>query len=67
MPWLVKKFGKKFYLIGSNYIYPKEENNYCKKLLEKHGGRGGGGGICAARPFGVLVGDQQVPQRRSRT
>jgi urea transport system substrate-binding protein len=37
IPWLIKKFGKKFSLIGSNYIYPKEENNYCKKLLEKHG------------------------------
>jgi urea transport system substrate-binding protein len=34
VPWLVEKFGKKFFLIGSNYIYPKEENNYCKKLLE---------------------------------
>ena len=39
VPWLIKKFGPKFYLIGSNYIYPKEENNYCKKLLEKHGGQ----------------------------
>lgn len=37
IPWLVQKFGSKFYLIGSNYIYPKEENNYCKKLLEKLG------------------------------
>lgn len=37
IPWLIEKFGKKFYLIGSNYIYPKEENNYCKKLLEKMG------------------------------
>ena len=27
IPWLVKNFGKRFYLIGSNYIYPKEENN----------------------------------------
>lgn len=34
VPWLAEKFGKKWYLIGSNYIYPKEENNYCKKLLE---------------------------------
>ncbi|MEQ8666296.1 MAG: transporter substrate-binding protein [Rhodospirillales bacterium] len=34
VPWLVEKFGKRWYLIGSNYIYPKEENNYCKKLLE---------------------------------
>lgn len=33
VPWLVKTFGKRWYLIGSNYIYPKEENNYCKKLL----------------------------------
>ena len=31
VPWLVKKFGKRWSLIGSNYIYPKEENNYCKK------------------------------------
>lgn len=38
IPWLVQNFGKKFYLIGSNYIYPKEENNYCKKLLAELGG-----------------------------
>jgi urea transport system substrate-binding protein len=38
IPYLIKNFGKKFYLIGSNYIYPKEENNYCKKLLQKYGG-----------------------------
>lgn len=37
VPWLIENFGKRFYLIGSNYIYPKEENNYCKKLLEQHG------------------------------
>lgn len=33
VPWLVEKFGKRWYLLGSNYIYPREENNYCKKLL----------------------------------
>lgn len=38
IPWLIDKFGPRFYLIGSNYIYPKEENNYCKTLLEKYGG-----------------------------
>jgi len=38
VPWLVQNFGKKFFLIGSNYIYPKEENNYCKKLLAELGG-----------------------------
>lgn len=38
VPWLVENFGNKFFLIGSNYIYPKEENNYCKKLLAGLGG-----------------------------
>ena len=37
IPWLVENFGKRWYLIGSNYIYPKEENNYCKKLLAELG------------------------------
>ncbi|RMD62889.1 MAG: twin-arginine translocation signal domain-containing protein [Alphaproteobacteria bacterium] len=37
IPWLINNFGTRFYLIGSNYIYPKEENNYCKKLLQKYG------------------------------
>jgi len=37
VPWLIEKFGKRWYLIGSNYIYPKEENNYCKKLLAQAG------------------------------
>ena len=37
IPWLIKNFGKKFSMIGSNYIYPKEENNYCRKLLQKYG------------------------------
>ena len=47
IPWLVKNFGKKFYLIGSNYIYPKEENNVCKILLKELGGE--------------VVGEEYVP------
>ncbi len=47
IPWLVKNFGKKFYLIGSNYIYPKEENNVCKILLKQLGGE--------------VVGEEYVP------
>ncbi len=47
IPWLVKNFGKKFYLIGSNYIYPKEENNVCKILLNQLGGE--------------VVGEEYVP------
>lgn len=38
VPWAIENFGPRFYMIGNNYVYPKEENNYCKTLLEKHGG-----------------------------
>ncbi|GAB1362972.1 transporter substrate-binding domain-containing protein [Rhodobacter sp.] len=38
VPWLVKNFGGKFYLLGNNYVYPKEENNVCKMLLAELGG-----------------------------
>lgn len=38
VPWLFENFGKRWYLLGSNYIYPREENNYCKKLLAELGG-----------------------------
>lgn len=47
IPWLVKNFGKRFYMIGSNYIYPKVENDVCKMLLEKAGGE--------------VVGEEYVP------
>lgn len=47
IPWLVNNFGKKFFLIGSNYIYPKEENNVAKILLEDLGGE--------------VVGEEYVP------
>ena len=39
VPWLIKNVGPKFYLIGSNYIYPKETNREVKALLAKHGGQ----------------------------
>lgn len=38
IPWAIKNFGPRFYLIGNNYVYPKEENNYCRMLLAKYGG-----------------------------
>ena len=59
VPWLVEKFGKKFFLIGSNYIYPKEENNYCKKLLEKLGGEVVNEEYVPLGPFRVLLRHQQ--------
>lgn len=40
VPWIMKTLGrKKFYLIGANYIYPKETNREVKALLQKHGGQ----------------------------
>lgn len=38
LPWLVENYGKRFYMIGNNYVYPKEENNYCRILLKELGG-----------------------------
>jgi urea ABC transporter urea binding protein len=39
VPWIINTLGrKKFYLIGANYIYPKETNREVKALLAKHGG-----------------------------
>jgi urea transport system substrate-binding protein len=39
VPWIINTLGrKKFYLIGANYIYPKETNREVKALLEKFGG-----------------------------
>ena len=39
VPWIINTLGrKKCYMVGSNYIYPKETNREVKALLEKHGG-----------------------------
>ena len=37
-PWAIKKFGPRHYLIGANYIYPKETNREWKALLKNFGG-----------------------------
>ena len=37
-PWVIEKFGGRHYLIGANYIYPKETNREWKALLDLHGG-----------------------------
>jgi urea ABC transporter urea binding protein len=42
-PWIVENLGrKKCYMIGSNYIYPKETNREWKALLEKSGAENAG-------------------------
>ncbi len=39
IPWITKTLGKKkFFIVGSNYIYPREMAKVCKILIEKNGG-----------------------------
>ena len=39
VPWIINHLGRtRFYLIGANYIYPKETNREVKALLKKYGG-----------------------------
>lgn len=38
VPFMVKNFGKKVYLVGSNYIWPKESNKNIKVWLDQLGG-----------------------------
>ncbi|MBB6467994.1 urea transport system substrate-binding protein [Aminobacter lissarensis] len=47
IPFMVENFGKKVYLVGSNYIWPKESNKNAKVWLEKVGGE--------------VVGEEYVP------
>ncbi|MCB1486807.1 MAG: transporter substrate-binding protein, partial [Bauldia sp.] len=38
IPWIVKNLGKKkFFIVGSNYIYPREMAKVCKILIEQNG------------------------------
>jgi urea transport system substrate-binding protein len=36
--WSLKHLGKKFFLVGSDYIFPREANRIIKKYLKNHGG-----------------------------
>ncbi len=38
IPFMVENFGPKVYLVGSNYIWPKESNKNAKVWLKKAGG-----------------------------
>lgn len=38
IPWLIQNVGKTFYLLGSDYIYPREINKYVRHLVQMHGG-----------------------------
>jgi urea transport system substrate-binding protein len=38
IPWIVKNLGKKkFFIVGSNYIYPREMAKVCKILMKQNG------------------------------
>ncbi len=38
IPWIIKNLGKKkFFIVGSNYIYPREMAKVCKILIEANG------------------------------
>ena len=40
IPWIIKTLGRKtFFIVGSNYIYPREMAKVCKILIEKNGGK----------------------------
>lgn len=38
IPWIINTLGKKkFFIVGSNYIYPREMAKVCKILMKQHG------------------------------
>ena len=40
IPWIIKTLGKKnFFIVGSNYIYPREMAKVCKILIKQGGGK----------------------------
>jgi urea transport system substrate-binding protein len=40
IPWIMKTLGKKtFFIVGSNYIYPREMAKVCKILIQQGGGK----------------------------
>lgn len=39
IPWIVKNYGKGFYIVGSDYVYPRKTNEQAKVLLAKQGGK----------------------------
>ena len=39
IPWIFKNLNKKkFFIVGSNYVYPREMAKVCKILIEQNGG-----------------------------
>jgi urea transport system substrate-binding protein len=38
IPYLMEQFGKKFYFVGQDYVWPRESIKYCQNLIESKGG-----------------------------
>ncbi|OKL36678.1 transporter substrate-binding protein [Domibacillus mangrovi] len=61
IPWLIQNVGKSFYLLGSDYIYPREINRYVRLLVQFHGGS-----ICGEEyvALGNQIFDNQISEIR---
>ncbi len=38
IPYLMDRFGKTFYFVGQDYVWPRESIEYCAKLITQNGG-----------------------------
>ncbi len=50
--WLLQNNRKRFYLLGSDYVFPRTANKLIKAQLKQHG---------SGEPEGVVVGEEYVP------
>ena len=69
LDWVQKEKGAKtFYLLGSDYIWPRTSNKIARKHIENFLKlQGGRRGVLPARPHAVQLGHQQDQARASRT
>ena len=62
IPWIMKRRGRKVYLVGSNYIFPHTMSKQARTTVRKHGGVVLGDefvnfGLGAKAPFDAIVAD----------
>ena len=38
IPYLMERFGKSFYFVGQDYVWPRESIKYCEELITANGG-----------------------------
>jgi urea transport system substrate-binding protein len=60
LDWAARqKKAKTFFLIGSDYIWPRTSNKIARKHIENFQGEGGGRGVLPAGPHQLQLADQQ--------